>query len=192
MNYENEYYVTGAKVGKQAPKFEMEAVLPTGDFLDRFGKVNLDDLLEKGKWVVLYFYPLDFTFVCPTEIKRFDELNKKFEEKGAVLIATSTDSVFSHLAWQERKDLGRLTQIHASDNNHVVSEAYGVLDEEKGIAWRGTFIIAPDGTLKAAHVNHGEGGRNVDEVLRTLEVFQNEVEGKMVPCGWKPGDEFVK
>jgi alkyl hydroperoxide reductase subunit AhpC len=148
--------------------------------------------LEQGKWVVLYFYPLDFTFVCPTEIKRFNELNKKFEEKNAVLIATSTDSVFSHLAWQERKDLGRLDHIHASDNNHVVSEAYGVLDEEKGIAWRGTFIIAPDGTLKAAHVNHGEGGRNVDEVLRTLEVFQNEVEGKMVPCGWKPGDDFVE
>jgi alkyl hydroperoxide reductase subunit AhpC len=192
MNYENEFYVTGAKVGKPAPKFEMEAVLPSGEFLDRFGKVNLDELLEQGKWVVLYFYPLDFTFVCPTEIKRFNELNKKFEEKNAVLIATSTDSVFSHLAWQERKDLGRLDHIHASDNNHVVSEAYGVLDEEKGIAWRGTFIIAPDGTLKAAHVNHGEGGRNVDEVLRTLEVFQNEVEGKMVPCGWKPGDDFVE
>ena len=191
MNYENDFYVTGAKVGKPAPKFEMDAVLPEGDFLDRFGKVNLDDLLDAGKWVVLYFYPLDFTFVCPTEIKRFNALTEKFEEKNAVLIATSTDSVFSHLAWQERKDLERLKHIHASDNNHVVSEAYGVLDEDKGIAWRGTFIIAPDGTLKAAHVNHGEGGRNVDEVLRTLEVFQAEVEGKMVPCGWTPGDEFV-
>jgi alkyl hydroperoxide reductase subunit AhpC len=191
MKYENDFYVTAAKVGKQAPRFEMEAVMPEGDFLDRFGKVNLDELLEQGKWVVLYFYPLDFTFVCPTEIKRFNALTEKFEEKNAVLIATSTDSVFSHLAWQERKDLERLKHIHASDNNHVVSEAYGVLDDERGIAWRGTFIIAPDGTLKAAHVNHGEGGRNVDEVLRTLEVFQNEVEGKMVPCGWHPGEEFL-
>lgn len=191
MNYENDFYVTGAKVGKPAPKFEMEAVLPEGEFVDRFGKVNLDELLEAGKWVVLYFYPLDFTFVCPTEIKRFNELNAKFEAKNAVLIATSTDSVFSHLAWQDRADLGRLHHIHASDNNHVVSEAYGVLDEEKGVAWRGTFIIAPDGTLKAAHVNHGEGGRNVDEVLRTLEVFQNEMEGKLVPCGWTPGADFL-
>ena len=191
MKYENEFYVTGAKVGKPAPKFEMDAVLPEGDFLERFGKVNLDELLEQGKWVVLYFYPLDFTFVCPTEIKRFNALTEKFAEKNTVLIACSTDSVFSHLAWQERKDLERLKHIHASDNNHVVSEAYGVLDEEKGIAWRGTFFIAPDGILKAAHVNHGEGGRNVDEVLRTLEVFQNEVDGKMVPCGWKPGDEFL-
>jgi len=191
MAYENDFYVTGAKVGKQAPKFEMDAVLPEGTYTDRFGKVNLDELLEQGKWVVLYFYPLDFTFVCPTEIQKFNELNAKFEEKGAVLIATSTDSVFSHLAWQDRKDLGRLNHIHASDNNHVVSEAYGVLDEDKGVAWRGTFFIAPDGMLKAAHVNHGEGGRNVEEVLRTLEVFQNEYEGKMVPCGWQPGEDFL-
>lgn len=191
MTYENDFYVTGAKVGKPAPKFEMDAVMPDGEYLDRFGKVNLDEILEQGKWVVLYFYPLDFTFVCPTEIKRFNALTEKFAEKNTVLIACSTDSVFSHLAWQERKDLERLKHIHASDNNHTVSEAYGVLDDEKGIAWRGTFFIAPDGILKAAHVNHGEGGRNVDEVLRTLEVFQNEVEGKMVPCGWNPGEEFL-
>ncbi len=191
MKYDNDFYVTGAKVGKPAPKFEMDAVMPEGDYIDRFGKVNLDELLETGKWVVLYFYPLDFTFVCPTEIQRFNILNKEFEKKNSVLIATSTDSIFSHLAWQDRKDLGRLNHIHASDNNHIVSEAYGLLDEEKGVSWRGTFIIAPDGTLKAAHVNHGEGGRNVDEVLRTLEVFQNEYEGKMVPCGWTPGDEFL-
>lgn len=191
MSYDNDFYVSGARVGKPAPRFEMDAVMPEGEFTDRFGCVTLDGLLEAGKWVVLYFYPLDFTFVCPTEIQRFNELNEKFNEKNAVLIATSTDSVFSHLAWQERKDLGRLNHIHASDNNHVVSEAYGVLDEEKGVAWRGTFIIAPDGTLKAAHVNHGEGGRNVDEVLRTLEVFQNEVEGKLVPCGWTPGADFI-
>ncbi len=191
MTYDNDFYVTGAKVGKPAPKFEMDAVMPEGEYLDRFGKVNLDEILAQGKWVVLYFYPLDFTFVCPTEIKRFNALTKQFEEKNTVLIACSTDSVFSHLAWQERKDLERLLHIHASDNNHVVSEAYGVLDEEKGVAWRGTFFIAPDGILKAAYVNHGEGGRNVDEVLRTLEVFQNEVEGKMVPCGWNPGEEFL-
>jgi alkyl hydroperoxide reductase subunit AhpC len=191
MKYENDFYVTAAKVGKPAPKFEMEAVLPTGDFLDRFGKVNLDELLEQGKWVVLYFYPLDFTFVCPTEIKRFNALTEKFQELNAELIACSTDSVFSHLAWQERSDLERLKHVHASDNNHLVSEAYGVLDEEKGVAWRGTFIISPDGILKAAHVNHGEGGRNVDEVLRTLQVFQKEVAGEMVPCGWKPGDDTL-
>lgn len=191
MKYENEFYVTAAKVGKQAPRFEMEAVMPEGGATDRFGKVTLDELLSEGKWVVLYFYPMDFTFVCPTEIQRFNELNAKFEEKGATLIAASTDSVYSHLAWQDQGDLGRLDHIHASDNTHTVSEAYGILDEEQGVAWRGTFIITPDGMLKAAHVNHGEGGRNVDEVLRTLEVFQQEAEGKLVPCGWNPGDSFV-
>ncbi len=190
MKYENDFYVTAAKVGKQAPRFEMEAVLPEGRDLDRFGKVNLDALLNDGKWVVLYFYPLDFTFVCPTEIQRFNELNKKFEDKGAKLIAVSTDSLFSHLAWQEGS-LGKLNHYHASDSNHTVSEAYGVLDEDKGVSWRGTFIIAPNGILKAAHVNHGEGGRNVDEILRTLEVFQNEIAGKLVPCGWQPGKQFV-
>ncbi len=190
--FDNEFYVTGAKVGRQAPKFEMEAVLPDGHGTERFGSVSLDALLDDGKWVVLYFYPLDFTFVCPTEIQRFNELNAKFEDKGAKLIAASTDSVFSHLAWQEVGDLGRLNHVHASDNTHDVSEAYGILDDDKGVAWRGTFIIAPNGILKAAHVNHGEGGRNVDEVLRSLEVFQNEVAGKLVPCGWNPGNDFIE
>lgn len=187
-----DYYVTEAKVGKPAPLFEMEAVLGTGNGLDRFGKVDMQQINESGKWIVLYFYPLDFTFVCPTEIKRFNELYSKFQNLNAELIAVSTDSVFSHLAWQERADLGKLDHPHASDNSHDVSAAYGVLDEEKGIAWRGTFIIAPDGILKHASVNHGEGGRNVDEVLRTLEVFQAEIRGEMVPCGWNPGEDFLK
>lgn len=189
--YEN-YYVSEAKVGKSAPEFTMDAVLAEGEGLNRFGSVSLSELKEAGKWTVLYFYPLDFTFVCPTEIQRFNELYPKFKELNAEVIATSTDSVFSHLAWQDRKDLGRLDHPHASDNNHLVSEAYGVLDEEKGVAWRGTFIISPEGILKHASVNHGEGGRNVDEVLRTLEVFQAEARGELVPCGWNTGDDFIK
>lgn len=181
-----------ARVGKPAPEFTMEAVLADGESLDRFGKISLSEIKEQGKWTVLYFYPLDFTFVCPTEIKKFNQLYPQFKEKNAEVVACSTDSVFSHLAWQDRKDLGRLDHPHAADKTGEVSQAYGVLDDEKGIAWRGTFIIDPQGTLKAAHVNHGEGGRNVDEVLRTLEVFQNEVEGKLVPCGWQPGQAFLE
>ena len=192
----NEYYenvfMSEAKIGHQAPEFVMEAVMAGGEGLDRFGEVSLEEIKNAGKWTVLYFYPLDFTFVCPTEIKRFNELYPKFKELNAELVAVSTDSKFSHLAWQDRKDLGRLDHPHASDNNHEISAAYGVLDEEKGIAWRGTFIISPDGLLKHASVNHGEGGRNVDEVLRTLEVFQAEVRGELVPCGWNFGDEFIK
>ncbi len=191
MNFENEFLLEEARIGHQAPEFEMEAVLGEGEGLNRFGKVSLKELKEAGKWTVLYFYPLDFTFVCPTEIKTFNSLYPKFKELNAELIAVSTDSVFSHLAWQGRPDLGRLDHPHASDLNHEVSEAYGVLDYEKGLAWRGTFIIAPDGTLKHMSINHGEGGRNVEEILRTLEVFQAEVEGKLVPCGWNPGEDFL-
>ncbi len=187
----NDFDFNEARVGHRAPNFKMEAVLGSGEGLDRFGTVELEDIMAQKKWTVLYFYPLDFTFVCPTEIKEFNALYPKFKELNAEVIAVSTDSVFSHLAWQGRGDLGRLDHPHASDLNHMVSEAYGVLDYEKGLAWRGTFIIAPDGTLKHMSINHGEGGRNVHEILRTLEVFQAEVEGKLVPCGWNPGEDFL-
>ncbi|QVK19613.1 peroxiredoxin [Mycoplasmatota bacterium] len=180
-----------AKVGEPAPLFEMDALMPNGEGLDRFGTVDMENIIAEGKWIVLYFYPLDFTFVCPTEIRRFNEIYPKFKELGAEVIAVSTDSLFSHLAWQDQ-ELGVLQHPHASDKAHYVSEAYGVLDDEKGISWRGTFIIAPNGILKHMSINHGEGGRNVEEVLRTLEVFKNEIEGKLVPCGWQPGTDFLK
>ena len=191
MEAKNSFYVSEAKVGRLAPLFEMDAVLPKGEGLERFGTVDMAKILTEGKWIILYFYPLDFTFVCPTEIQRFDELYPQFKELGAEVIAVSTDSTFSHLAWQEH-NLGKLNHPHASDKAQYVSEAYGVLDEEKGIAWRGTFIIAPNGFLKHMSINHGEAGRNVDEILRTLEVFKNEIEGKLVPCGWQPGKDFLK
>jgi len=188
MEYE---YFCQAKVGHKAPRFVMEAVMPEGEGLDRFGTVSLDEIKKKGQWTILYFYPLDFTFVCPTEIKKFDQLLPEFKKLNAELIAVSTDSKFSHLAWQD-KELGKLSHIHASDNNHEVSDAYGVLDKDKGLSWRGTFIISPEGILKHSSINHGEGGRNVDEVLRTLQVFQAEAKGELVPCGWQSGDEFLQ
>lgn len=191
MDNENNLYVTEAKIGQLAPLFEMDAVLPRDEGLDRFGTVDMAKILDEEKWIVIYFYPLDFTFVCPTEIRTFNELYSKFKDLGAELISVSTDSIYTHLAWQD-SELGRLNHYHASDNAHFVSEAYGLYDEEKGVAWRGTYIIAPNGVLKHMSINHGEGGRNVEEVLRLLEVFKNEIEGKMVPCGWQPGKEFLK
>lgn len=190
MEIENNLYITETKVGKDAPLFEMDAVLPTKEGLERFGKVDMEKILDEGKWIILYFYPLDFTFVCPTEIKQFNELYPKFKKLGAEVISVSTDSVFSHLAWQ-KGSLGRINHPHAADKSHTISEAYGVLDEEKGISWRGTFIIAPNGILKHMSINHGEGGRNVEEILRLLEVFKNEIEGKLVPCGWQSGSDFL-
>ncbi len=184
-------YFEIAKVGEKAPLFEIDAVMPEGNGLERFGKVSLEENMKNGKWTVLYFYPLDFTFVWPTEIKKFGELYKGFEKLNAELIACSTDSVFSHLAWQDA-GLGHLNHPHASDKNLAVSEMYGVLDEEKGLSWRGTFIINPEGILKWSSVYHGEVGRNVKEVLRTLQAYQNEEKGELVPCEWAPGNDFIK
>lgn len=187
----HEVIIQGVRVGKPAPLFKMDAVLPEGEGPERFGTVDMAELVKEGKWIVLYFYPYDFSFVCPTEIRRFNELYSEFQAQGAEVIACSTDSIHDHLAWQ-MYDLGRLGHPHAADRNARVAEAYGIYDEEKGVAWRGTFIIDPKGILKHISVNHGEAGRSVEEILRLLEVFKNESEGKFVPCGWTPGQKFVK
>ena len=170
-----------AQVGQKAPDFQGQALMPSGDFKE----IKLSDY--KGKWVVLFFYPLDFTFVCPTEIKAFNEKYDAFKKAGAEVITASTDSVYSHKAWQEGV-LGKLKFAHLSDTNLQTSRSYGVLIEEKGIALRGTFIIDPDGNLKSCTINDTAVGRSVDETLRTLAAFQT---GKLVGCEWKPGDKTL-
>ena len=164
-------------VGLPAPSFEMEAVLPDGEF----GKVSSEEL--KGKWVVLFFYPLDFTFVCPTEIRGFNEYYEKFQELNAEIIGASTDSKHSHLAWI-KGDLGSLKFPLAQDLTHTVSRDFGVLIEEEGITLRGLFIIDPEGTLKYSVVHDNNVGRSVDETLRVLEALQN---GGLCPVNWKTG-----
>lgn len=187
MNFdmtENEFYVTEAKVGKPAPAFKMEALMPDG----QFGEVSLEENMKQGKWTVLYFYPLDFTFVCPTEIKAMSDEMDKFNELNTSVISVSTDSVYSHLAWTETPALGKINHPMAADTNHAVSEAFGVLDEEAGTAVRGLFIIDPEGKLCQATINDTNVGRNVDEVIRLLEAFQS---GGLAPCGWTPGKELL-
>ncbi|OEH84554.1 thioredoxin [Desulfuribacillus stibiiarsenatis] len=164
-------------IGKAAPKFTMEAVMANGEF----GKVSLDEL--KGKWVVLFFYPLDFTFVCPTEIRGFNDYYEKFQELNCEVIGASTDSKFSHKAWIEN-GLGALKFPLAQDLTHAVSSDYGVLIEEEGITLRGLFIIDPDGVLKYGVVQDNNVGRSVDETIRVLEAFQS---GGLCPINWKPG-----
>src|SRR3989338_5941333 len=127
------------KVGKRAPRFALEAYAD-----GQFKKVSLGDY--KGKWVVLFFYPLDFTFICPTEIKGFGQHSKEFEKLNAQILTCSTDSVYSHKAWSEGS-LGPVPYPMLADQTHVVSDAYGVLVEADGVALRGTFIIDPDGVL---------------------------------------------
>ena len=169
------------KVGKPAPDFKSQAYMPDGSFK----QVSLADY--KGKWVVLFFYPLDFTFVCPTEIRSFSEDYEQFKKLGAEVLTASTDSVFSHKAWVEH-GLGKVNFPMIADTNHSVSRAFDVLVEEKGISLRGTFIIDPNGVLKSSVVNDLSVGRSVDETLRTLQAFQT---GENTPCSWQPGQKTL-
>lgn len=177
-------------VGKPAPEFDMEAVLPGGEGMSRFGRISLEDIKKSGRWTVLYFYPRDFTFICPTEIRKFNELYPKFKENNAEVVAVSTDSTFTHLKWQET-DLGKLDHPHAADPSGKVSMAYGVYVPEDGLALRGTFIISPQGDLYSYSINHDGVGRSVEEVLRLLESSQAAASGKLMPCEWKPGDKAL-
>ena len=170
------------KVGTVVPEFETQAYFPDGNIKD----LKSSDL--KGKWAVLFFYPLDFTFVCPTEIKGYNEEHKQFVQAGAEVIAVSTDSAYSHKAWAE-SSLGKVDFPMIGDTNHEVSRIFGVLMEDKGIALRGTFIINPEGRVVHSVVNELSVGRSVGETLRTLKAFQT---GGLTPCEWKPGQETLK
>jgi peroxiredoxin 2/4 len=171
-------------VGKQAPRFEMDAVLPNKEF----GKVSLEENMKNDKWTVLFFYPMDFTFVCPTEITALSDRYEEFDDLDAVVIGASTDTIHTHLAWikTDRKEngLGDLNYALAADTNHVIARDYGVLIEEEGIALRGLFIISPEGELMYSVVNHNNIGRDVDETLRVLQALQT---GGLCPANWKPG-----
>ena len=177
-----------AKVGRQAPGFEVQAYDRTKDGTDQqFKTVKLSDFL--GKWVCLYFYPLDFTFVCPTEIVAFNKALGDFEDRNCALLTASTDSVFSHKGWCDaHADLKGLKHLMLADTNHELSKAYDVLDCSQGIAYRGIYIIAPQGTLRYFAVHDLSVGRNVTEVLRVLDALQTD---KLCPCNWKPGDKTL-
>ncbi|MGL5830994.1 MAG: peroxiredoxin [Candidatus Altimarinota bacterium] len=167
------------QVGKPAPDFSAEAVFK--------GKVSNISLKEnKGKWVVLFFYPLDFTFVCPTEIVEMSERMPEFEKLGAVVFGGSTDSTFSHLAWM--KDLGELNYPLFADMNRDMSRNYGILIEEKGHSLRGTFIIDPEGILRYQLVHDLTVGRSAEETLRVLSSLQT---GELCPANWKPGQKTL-
>jgi peroxiredoxin (alkyl hydroperoxide reductase subunit C) len=165
------------QIGQPAPGFALEGVLD-GEFVE----VTLSDYA--GKWVVLFFYPLDFTFVCPTEIRGFSARLAEFQELGAQVLGASVDSKFSHLAWAER-DFGKLGFPLLSDMKREATEAYGVLLPYEGIALRGTFIIDPEGVLRYAVVHDNSIGRNTDETLRVLQALQT---GELCPVDWKPGE----
>lgn len=170
------------RVSDKITNFEAEAYFPDG----KIKTLKLSDY--KGKWVVVFFYPLDFTFVCPTEIKGFNQHLEDFRKANAEVIGVSTDSAYSHKAWTE-SSLGKVAFPLIGDTNHAVSRLFGVLVEDKGIALRGTFIIDPDGKVVSAVINDLKVGRSIEETLRVLKAFQT---GELVGCEWKPGQPTLK
>lgn len=178
-------------VTSPAPQFDAKAVV--GDEI-----VDMTwDQIHGGKWLTLFFYPLDFTFVCPTEIIAFSEAADKFKEIGANIAAVSVDSPFTHLAWTQtdRKEggLGKINFPVISDLNKKIAKKYDVLLKDAGVALRGLFIIDPKGTVRHATINDLPVGRNVDEALRVIKAFQYvEEHGEVCPANWNEGGDTMK
>ncbi len=171
-------------VGEKFPEFEVPALVGT----DVSKTVKLSDY--KGKWLFVYFYPLDFTFVCPTEIKAFSDAVPEFEDRDCVVLGGSCDSVFSHLGWvQAKSELKGLKHPLIADYKKELSNALGILDKSLGATKRASFIVDPDGVVRFVYVTDLKVGRSPAEVLRVLDALQTD---ELCPCNWKKGDETLK
>ncbi len=178
-------------VTKEAPDFTAQAVMPDNSFAE----VKLSSY--RGKYVVLFFYPLDFTFVCPSEIIAFDAALPRFEKKNAQVLGCSVDSHFTHLAWKNtpRKQggIGPIKYPLVSDLTKQIAKDYGVLLEQGGVALRGLFLIDRKGVVRHALINDLPLGRSVDEALRVLDALQfHEEHGEVCPANWHEGEEAMK
>jgi len=180
----------GRLVGLKAPGFTATAVVD-----QEFKEISLSDYL--GKYVVLYFYPLDFTFVCPTEITAFSDRYADFSSRNTEVLGVSVDSQFSHLAWiqTDRKQggIGDIAYPLIADLKKDIARDYNVLDEEAGVALRGLFIIDPDGVIMHSTINNLPVGRSVDETLRVLQAFQHirSNPDEVCPANWTPGEKTM-
>jgi peroxiredoxin 2/4 len=179
-------------VGNQAPEFDVKAVINGGEVVDSYSLSAL-----KGKYVVLFFYPLDFTFVCPTELHAFQAKLADFESKNVQLVGCSVDSCFSHAAWlntpKKQGGIQGVTYPILSDFNKTISRDYDVLNEALGAAYRGLFLIDKDGVVRHQLVNDLPLGRNVDEALRLVDALQfTEKHGEVCPANWQEGDDGMK
>ena len=170
-----------AKVGEPAPAFKVEAILGM-----EVKTVSLDDY--NGKWLVLFFYPADFSFICPTEITGFNKELERFNKLNTEVLGGSVDGKYAHLAWIKRGDLGELKYPLFSDIKKEMAEHYGVLDTKEGVALRGLFIIDPKGVVQYQVVHNLSVGRSVEEVLRVLEGLQTS---NLCPLNWKPGQKTL-
>ncbi|MBL9135220.1 MAG: redoxin domain-containing protein [Verrucomicrobiales bacterium] len=179
-------------VGGSVPAFEMEVYNPAQG---EFGKVSLDELRKQGKWTILVFYPADFTFVCPTELADLAEKHAALKGFGAEVIAVSTDTKFSHLAWRtSERLLAGVQYLMAADPTGAVSRLFGVYDPKSGLALRGTFIISPEGLLVSSEVNFYNVGRNADELARKMEAnaYLRHHPDEACPAKWKSGAKTLR
>lgn len=175
-------------VGKQAPEFQATAVMADGSFKDGFSLADYE-----GTYIVLFFYPLDFTFVCPTELIAFSNRIKDFESRGVQVVGCSIDSQFTHTAWRntpvDQGGIGPVAYPLVADVKHEICRAYDVEFEPAGVAFRGSFLIDQKGTVRHQVVNDLPLGRNIDEMLRMVDALQfTERHGEVCPAGWNKGD----
>jgi peroxiredoxin (alkyl hydroperoxide reductase subunit C) len=174
-------------VGSQFPEFKLTGVV-SNDVNTAFKDISSNDL--EGKWKVVFFWPKDFTFVCPTEIAAFGHLNREFEDRDAVLFGASTDSEFVHVAWRkEKEELRDLPFPMLSDIRRELSSSLGILDEAEGVAQRATYIVDPDNIIRFVYVTDLNVGRSPEEVLRVLDALQTD---ELCPCNWQSGDDTLQ
>jgi alkyl hydroperoxide reductase subunit AhpC len=174
-------------VGDKFPAFDLKAVVST-DPKQAF--TQLTDRSFEGKWLVVFFWPKDFTFVCPTEIAAFGKLEKEFRARDAQLLGVSTDSEYVHHAWRRSKEeLRDLPFPMVSDLKRELTTALGILDKEAGVAQRATYIVDPQGVIRFVYVTDLNVGRSPEEVLRVLDALQTD---ELCPCNWKQGEDTLK
>ena len=174
-------------IGDKFPSFHLKAVVSSDP---KTAFTDVSDASEPGKWKVVFFWPKDFTFVCPTEIAAFGALNGAFADRDAVVYGVSTDSEFVHLAWrQNHADLKDLPFAMLADIKRELSSALGILDKNEGVALRATFIVDPAGVIRFVSVNDLSVGRNPNEVLRVLDALQTD---ELCPCNWQKGEAVLK
>ncbi|WP_417763106.1 peroxiredoxin [Shewanella sp.] len=183
----------GVLVGRPAPDFTAAAVLGSGEIVDSF---NLTAAI-KGKPAVVFFYPLDFTFVCPSELIAFDHRLEEFKKRGVEVIGVSIDSQFTHNAWRntpvEKGGIGQVKYTLVADTRHDICKAYDVEHPEAGVAFRGSFLIDKEGVVRHQVVNDLPLGRNIDEMLRMIDALQfHEEHGEVCPAGWSKGDKGMQ
>ena len=174
-------------IGDKFPAFDLKAVVSTDP---RTAFKDISDRSDVAKWKVVFFWPKDFTFVCPTEIAAFGKLNAEFADRDAVIYGVSIDSEYVHLAWrQNHADLKALPFPMLSDIRRELGAALGILDKTEGVALRATFIVDPEGVIRFVSVNDLSVGRNPQEVLRVLDALQTD---ELCPCNWQKGEQVLK